>query len=98
MRQQIDISLDFTTDDLVFANGDFVAAESTLIHQKNLLQHGKGQYKDFPLTGVGAEEYLNDEDPNDFLQEVHRQFSKDGMRVKSVKMVTGKLQVDAEYK
>lgn len=91
---------DFLLDgdlDLRIENGDFVAGESTLQHQKLLLLIGKNELKENPIVGVGIENYLDDESPADMHREIRLQFTKDGMKVKSIKTVTGNLTIDAQY-
>jgi len=98
MRKQIDIALDYTTDDLVIsADGDFAGEESTKMHQKQLLQNAKGSFKENPLVCVGAMEYLNDEDPEALIREISSQFAKDGMKVNEVRLVQDKIKTDAYY-
>lgn len=91
-----DLMLDENMD-LLIENGDFVIGESTLQHQMTLLLADKNDFKQHPDVGVGIESYLDDESPADMHREVRLQFSRDGMKVKSIITLEGKLNIDAEY-
>jgi hypothetical protein len=91
-----DILLD-ETGDLACVNGDFLTGESTVQHQHLLLISQKGEWKESPKTGVGIENFLNEDSNNDMMNEISDQFEKDGMKVNSVNMVNGELLIDALY-
>jgi hypothetical protein len=92
-----DFLIDSETGDLAFANGDIKTGESDQQHQRLLLMTGKGAWKEFPATGVGAASFLEAEDPAGFLREVKAQFTADGMRVKKIVFENNKLRIDANY-
>jgi len=92
-----DFLLDTVTGDLAFENGDLKAGNSDKQHQRLLLVCDKGNYKEFPATGVGAFNYLESEDAADFLREVRTQFKADGMTINKLAFEDGKLKVDANY-
>lgn len=81
----MDMLLD-NNSELVVKNGDFVSAESTLQHQKQLLLNGKASFKQNPTICVGLWDYKD----NDNLQELPRaisiQFTQDGMEVKQIEL------------
>lgn len=82
------------TGDLVMASGDLVVDESTLGHQRDLLLANKGDFRQFPLIGVGVErELLNDIGPSDLRVMIQREFERDGMLIDRLR-VTGELEVD----
>lgn len=91
-----DILLDVDLD-LSIENGDFVIGESTNQQQKIMLLADKNEFKENPTVGVGIETYLDDESPADMHREIRLQFSKDGMKVKSIKTIEGKINIDAPY-
>jgi hypothetical protein len=92
----IDIAL--TGDlDLMIANGDFTAAESTPQHQKLLLLATTGDFMQYPTSGVGIQTFLNDE-RDDMMTEIRSQFEKDGMKVSSLHVNGSKIEIDARYK
>lgn len=92
-----DFLLDAETGDLKIENGDLVVGTSDQQHQRLLLMCDKGSFKEFPATGVGASNYLEAENPADFLREVRAQFTADGMTVTRIAFVDNKLKVDASY-
>jgi hypothetical protein len=92
-----DLLLD-TDYDIKIATGDFVAGESTQQHQALLILSEKGEFREFPTRGVGAQSWLNDDvNFGDFNAEIKRQFEVDGMRVLSVQGKAEKLQIEAYY-
>lgn len=91
-----DLILDDSMD-LRIENGDFVVGESSYQQQMILLLADKNEFKENPTTGVGIETYLDDENPADMHREIRLQFSKDGMKVNSIKTIEGKINIDAVY-
>ncbi|KAA6339870.1 hypothetical protein EZS27_012235 [termite gut metagenome] len=85
------------TGDIDLSTKDIFYGESTEQHQRDILLCGKGHFKSSPLTGVDAASYLNDENPDEFLRAARKEFSRDGMKVKSLSVVEGELNVKAEY-
>ena len=80
------------------SSGDIVYSRSTEQHQRDLLICDKGHLKEKPEAGVGAANYINDEDPESFLRLVRREFIADGMTVIKVGMNSENLNIDADYK
>lgn len=94
----IDIKFDEAGDVDVSIN-DIQYTESTLQHQRDLIIAQQGYYKESPVVGVGAINYLNDESPDNFLRTVRKEFTRDGMKVKKVTItVGGQLNINATYK
>lgn len=98
MAQVFDIENEFVAGDLkITAGGDFNITESTLEHQQELILACKGDFKQNPTIGVDVFNYI-DSDNNDLTNKIAREFSKDGMNVKSVKVLSNlKIQTDASY-
>jgi hypothetical protein len=92
-----DILLDTETGSLAIQNGDFRIGESDRQNQKLLLITDKGAWKEFPTAGVGAANYLEAENPAEFIKEVRQQFAADGMKVSRIVVENGKLKIDASY-
>jgi hypothetical protein len=85
--------------DLSIVGNDLAIGVSDRQHQEDLILDEKGSIKQFPDTGVGAQEFLESEDESGLLREVSLQFTADGMNVKKVAYDSaGKLIVDAPYK
>lgn len=91
-----DILLDDDLD-LKIADGDFVIGVSDNQQQNLLLVCNKGSFKDVPDVCVGLQNYLESEDPAKMIAEINRQFTADGMDVKSIEINNGKLLIDAGY-
>lgn len=66
--------------------GDILYAESTGQHQRDILLANKGHYKESPETGVGALEYMNDNEPDRLLRSIRKEFTRDGMKVSKVSL------------
>lgn len=94
----IDIKFD-ADGDIDLSNGDIHYGVLPGQHQQDLIIVSKGHLKGSPAVGVGAINYLNDEDPENFLRKVRREFIADGMNVVKVGInKQGNLIVDAHYK
>ena len=84
--------------DLLFENGDFVVSDSTAQNQKILIYSDKGEFKENPLTGVGAKRYLEDHTPERLARSIREEFTKDGMKVNQIIITEdANLQIEANY-
>lgn len=83
-------------DDLKVVNGDLVVGGSKKQQQYLLLATDKGEWKQYPRTGVGLFGFLEDENPTLLFREVREQMMMDGMRVKRIDYKDGQLIIDAE--
>ena len=78
------IDIQHTEDgDIDIMSGDILYTESTSQHQKDILLADKGHYKESP---VGAVNYINDTDPENFYRAVRKELTRDGMKVTKVSM------------
>jgi hypothetical protein len=84
--------------DLDIHAGDLATGFSDLQHQQLLLMTNRGNIKEFPAIGIDAFGYLQDNDTSALLREIRRQFTADGMEVKTINIAnTGQLNIDAAY-
>lgn len=83
--------------DVSLVGGDISYGESTRQHQADILQASRGDYINAPLIGVNAINYLLDEKPQAFLQEVARQMTLDGIKVKKVSFENEELVISGGY-
>jgi hypothetical protein len=84
--------------DLKIANGDFVVGESSAQHQQLLLLLEKGELRQYPQTGVGVKNFLNDDNLSGLHQEVVKQFKADGLTINRLKIYNdGQMELDANY-
>ncbi|MDN3671514.1 hypothetical protein QWY99_22185 [Flavobacterium branchiarum] len=92
---------DFLLDDdfdLLVTDGDLVVGESTAQHQKMLILIEKGELKDVPMRGVGAQRYLEDDSPENLAREIRLEFSFDGMTVNKIQIASDlTIEIDAKY-
>jgi len=89
----IDIKLQALDGDIAWDNDDLLYVESTEQHQRDILLAGKGHFKSFPLIGVDAMSYVNEENPDSFFRSVRKEFARDGMTVKRLSVN----HIDANY-
>ena len=97
MRKDIDILLDENGDLLLDGNGDPVVGDVTQQNQKLLLETRKGDWKLYPLIGVGVQDFVDDEDPGALMREIRLQLKKDGFKIGSLKINGQTIKIDAKY-
>lgn len=85
--------------DLDLSSGDLQITESTDQHQRDLLLSDKGHIRDKPEAGVGAVNFMIDNNPEELLRATRKEFATDGMKVKRVgfNTYTNDLEVEASY-
>ena len=84
--------------ELKAANGDLAVEENLKQAQQLLLGTNKGEWKQHPTMGVGVTNYLETAAAGQLSREIREQFSRDGMKVSSVKINGTTLEVAAEWK
>lgn len=92
-----DILINIETGELLQKAGDFSVGDATIQNQKLLLILNKNEIKQYPTACVGATEFIDDEDPNELIREIRKEYTKDGMRIKDLTNNNGKIGVDANY-
>jgi hypothetical protein len=97
MAEMTDLILD--DNGLVVYNGDFLVGDATLQHQKHILLTGKGSAKNHPLSGLGIQDYLNDDlKPYQLEGDISAEFERDGMRVRRIRFNSVEdLEIEASY-
>jgi len=91
-----DIILD-NENDLMISGGDFVVTDSLKQNQKMLLITSKGEWKQHPLTGVGAYDFLKSENYGALHNEIKSQFKADGITVNKITIKNNSITIDAGY-
>lgn len=87
-----------TDGDMLIVDGDIAVGDSTLQNQYLLLKLQPGELRQWPQTGVGLENYLDDDDLGELEAEIRAQFVADGMTVNICKIFEdGKIEIDASY-
>lgn len=97
MKKHIDILLDENGDLLLDENGEPVVGDVTQQNQKLIINTNKGDWRLYPLVGVGKDDYVDDENPAGLLREIRQQLIRDGFKVESIKLVENKIKVNASY-
>jgi hypothetical protein len=92
-----DLLINSDDQDLMIEDDDLSIGTSDKQHQLHLIMAEKGSIKQFPDAGVGAAMFLESEDQAGLLREISVQFTADGMDVKSVGVIDGKIAVNAPY-
>ena len=87
----------FDNEDLYIENGDIVVGESDLQHQYDILSCCKGGNKEFPTSGCGIDDWLNEDDSRALLTEIRQQMSKDGVRLNMLQYNNGTLNIEGHY-
>lgn len=76
--ETFDIILDNSGDLQADVNGDFVQGDNANNLLRYLIEATKGQYKEFPLVGVGIELFLNsNKNPQQIQREIRLQLISD---------------------
>lgn len=83
--------------DLLIQNKSVIIGDAVGQNQKNLILIEKTELKFTPMRGVGARRFLEDSVPDHLAREIRQEFTIDGMKVKSIKMTDGIINVDASY-
>lgn len=79
-----DITLD-NDFDLIIENGDFKLSESDMQHIQLICITNLGHWKQFPLTGVGIEQYIASSGQVDALKRsINIQLAADGYKVNDI--------------
>lgn len=96
---------DLITDadgDLIFINGDIKINESDTQHVEHILITDKGQFRQFPLIGVGVARYYHGSvNKQELKQSVKLQLESDGYNVRQIFVDTNeslKIDIDADRK
>lgn len=92
-----DILLDENFD-LMVKDGDFVIGDSTEQNKALLLLAQKGEFRQWPDTGVGINDYLEDDELSELGVEIQKQFELDGMKRLNIEVFeNGNIVTDGEY-
>ena len=79
---------DFQLDDngdLNIVNGDFVVAPSDPQHIFDIIASFQGEWKEFPLVGVGIMQFLKSQNGGVAINAIKQQLQADGYSLSSVK-------------
>lgn len=84
--------------DLSIKNGDFVISESDQTHVIALIKSNRGAFKEFPLLGVGIDNYIASSGTNLVLKRnMTVQLESDGYKVNEIDILNDfNFSIDAE--
>jgi hypothetical protein len=98
------LNKDYDLDILVKRDGQgkivsgLVIGEVTAQNQAMLLYAQKGEYKEYPLVGVGINDMVNDSDFDMWKKEITEQIEADGQRISKLVVNEKELILEASYK
>ncbi len=82
----------------IVRNGSLTIGDTTAQNQALILQSDKGEWKEFPLLGVGLAGIVHDHDLHAWKRSITEQLEADGMRIERLRLSTTALDLKAEYK
>ena len=90
------------TGDLIIVNGDVKIDESDTQHVDHIVVADKGQFRQFPLIGVGILRMVNGSpNPQELKQQIKLQLESDGYNVRQITIDPNdmlSINIDAERK
>ena len=72
--------------------------EVTEQNQYLLLKTHAGEWKEFPLVGVGIDDLVNDHDLERWERTISEALEQDGQIIEKLELTTDKLNIIAKYK
>jgi hypothetical protein len=91
------IDYQHTNYDLSIANGDFVKAESTVQHKNLLFVTAAGEWRQYPMLGIGAVNFLQDDEMGGIYTKIQEQYKLDGLKVSGLKVTADGKVTDNSY-
>ncbi len=89
-KQQADGDIDISTNDLLVVN-------ATLQHSQDLILTRQGSLKLAPATGVGIEDYFNDDSKEAMLRKIRQQHQRDGFVVREMRINNDNIDIIGYY-
>lgn len=84
--------------DIEFADGGIAVGEVTEQNQYLLLKTHAGEWKEFPLVGVGIDDLVNDHDLERWKRSISEALEADGQMIEKLELTTDKLTIKARYR
>jgi len=92
MRQDIIVDPK-DSNDLVVYQGDFFIGYSDFQHAAHIVEADQGQYKQWPLVGIGIRRYLNGDIDGAVRRLIQVQLESDGMKTRNIAFSDGELKI-----
>jgi len=87
-----------TTDGDIDLNGNDIAYDTgDAWHKRDIIIQKQGDIKATPLLGVGVRKFFNDENTEPLLRSIRKNFTRDGMKVRSVGIDNNVITEDSYY-
>lgn len=84
--------------DLELTGGAMAVGEVTEQNQYLLLITHQGEWKEFPLVGVGIGDLVNDNDLMKWKRAIGEALEQDGQTIETLELTTDKLTIKASYR
>lgn len=84
--------------DLELADGGMAVGDVTEQNQYLLLTTHAGEWKEYPLVGVGIGDMVNDHDLAGWKRAIAEALEADGQMIEQLELTTEKLTIKARYK
>ncbi len=84
--------------DIELHGGSMAVDEVTEQNQYLLLKTHAGEWKEFPLVGVGIDDLVNDHDLERWERTISEALEQDGQVIEKLELTTDKLNIIAKYK
>ena len=84
--------------DLELAGGTMAVGEVLEQNQYLLLITQQGEWKEFPLVGVGIGDIVNDNDLPKWKRAISEALEQDGQTIEKLELTTEKLNIKASYR
>lgn len=99
MARGTDILLNPDTGDLLIDTDgrDIAIGDVTFQNQALVLGANKGDFKEYPLLGVGLTDILSDHEMKGWKREIREQLQAEGFSINQLKLTTTELTLDATY-
>lgn len=92
---------DFLTDekgDLIIKDGHFLIGECTNQNKRSLYLAQKGEYRQYPSTGIGIQDVIDSEDLDELPSLIQKEFEDDGIKIKTLEVFEdGTINDDSKY-
>lgn len=98
LDENFDLKVNVQRDESGLIISDLEIGDTTYQNQKLLLLCNKGEVKEFPTSGVGVQNYLEDNSAEELAREIRKEFSDDDMVISKIIINIPSLEIEAEYK
>jgi hypothetical protein len=98
LDQNFDLQVKVRRDRNGLITHGLVVGDTLYQNQAIILKAQKGEIKEYPTTGVGIENMLNDTDLKLWRREITDQLESDGMQIDKLTLTDSELLLEAHYR